>query len=263
MSRNKKSDGKRRPYKLQLSGSHVMSFGILVTVGVVVLFTVLVLVLIRLDVIPAPTLDFLNLMFDKKNSTDGSEAWEDDSRLNFGTDIGGSELQYFRNDETPAELLESVVEISKYTRDYRVLYSSDDHVTVKRFRLGVDGDDRVLVGEDFTVTVADGAAVMKYGEREIPLSDSVFTFYSEAEITSLEQVKKYAETGQVTVNSANDRTLLVSSLDEETGIRREFIVAVESGIVLSEKFSYNNDIYRVVLTDTIDLFADDIYDMIP
>ncbi len=229
--------------------------GFVITAATILIFVLLMLVLMKLDVIAVPS--FLQVFIGGGETTDNKVESTENTIPDFGSDAISVENIYHQFEDDPKKFLESVRESEAYVREFRVINSYADKIDIRRYTLTVSGDQYRLESDNKTV-ICDGKNACTITETyRTDIIDTAFTKESEAGITPLEEVKAAAEEGNVSINSSNEKNLLILSDDEESGITSEYIVSIETGIVVSERSYINGVSYRIVITDSVSLLTKD------
>ena len=157
------------------------------------------------------------------------------------------------------EMLASLEERDAYVREFRVINSYNGETDIQKYTLTVNGNRRRLES-DFKTVLCDGTSTWTITETyRAKVSDTVFTPEYEIGITSLQDVKTAAERGSVTYSNRTyaDKKLRIVAEDAESGILDEYIVSIETGIVIEERSYIAGEMYRAVITDAVDVFAAD------
>lgn len=245
-------DENRTPAKYR--GGKITS-GFVITAVTLLIFVLLMLVLMKLEVVPAPV--FLNSVF-RFGNAESSEQNEETAGSKIPDFSAGSVLAgeaYYSFSVDPRETLASLTARDSYVREFRVVNLYGSEADLRNYTLTVKGDCYRLESEKKTV-ICDGTSSWTLtGTYRTQLNDTVFTPEYEVGITSLADVKSAAEKGSVTRHATDDKMLLVVWEDAESGILSEYTVSIETGVVMSERSYIGGELYRAVDTDLLDIFA--------
>jgi len=231
--------------------------GVVVTVVAVLVLVLLLLVLMKTGVILPPA--FLQSVFGSGDSAEPDSGTVQSVIPDFSADsvLAGEHYHTFPVD--PRETLAVLNEADAYVREFRVINSYGGETDLQKYTLTVSGD-RCRIESDFKTVLCDGTTTYTVtGTYRTQLNNTVFTPEYEIGITSLEDVKTAAEKGSVTYSKAprNDKSLTVTAEDAESGILSEYIVSIETGVVTGEYSYIGGELYRAVVTDSLDVFAAD------
>ena len=230
--------------------------GFMITSITVLLAVLMLLFLIKDDRIPVPA--FLAELF----GTAGTSEQEDVRQSvipDFSSEPSADGELYYSFPMDARELLASLEEREAYVREFRVINSYGGETDIQKYTLTVNGN-RSRLESDFKTVICNGVSAWTVTETyRTEVSDTVFTPEYEVGITSLQDVKTAAERGSVTYPSPghSDKTLRIVAEDAESGILDEYIVSIETGIVIEERSYISGEMYRLVITDAVDVFAAD------
>lgn len=227
---------------------------LLVTVGVLLLLSAgACLVLMKQGILNTPALIEKLLKFQKAD-------FQNEPSSEGIPEIHASEDNIWElfYDLKPAELLNTVTERSSYTRSIRVIYSYNGDHTAERYTIAkngscwrADSDERLLIWNGKELYLRDG-------EYEYPSESGEFNFFEEIGITPLNQIRQVAAEKDFQYSLSDDKKILKITInDEENGIRNDYEIAVESGVVLSESSYYRGSAFRTVITDSLEIFGAD------
>ena len=235
-------------------GNRVTS-GVILAASVILIAVLLLLFLMKLGVIGVPA--FLVTMFGE-NETAAAETEPGTSILpEFAAGSVHADDHYYRFSVDPRETLAALTEWESYVREFRVINSYNEETDSRRYVLTVSGDCFRLESDSKTI-LCDGTTLYTItATYRTPLNGTVFTLENEIGITPLSEVKTIAEKGSVTYPMGDDKHLLIVAEDAELGILSEYLVSVETGIVMSERSYIGGVLYRAVVTDSVDVFAAD------
>ncbi|MGN1346714.1 MAG: hypothetical protein ACI4V1_08005 [Eubacteriales bacterium] len=247
-----KQEEKRIPSKYR--GGKITS-GFVLTAVTILIFVLALLLLMKFGIVNAPA--FLRPVLGIGEPSEQTAEPVGNDLPDFGGAETVTEEHYYTFAADPRDILASLTETEAYTREFRVINSYDGEVDLLRYTLTVNGSRFRLVSDRKTV-LCDGETICTIAETyQTTLNGTGFTLENEVGITSLTEVRTAAEKGSVTYYSSNGKMLLVLSEDAETGVLAEFLVSIETGIVMSERFYLDGELYHAVLTDTVDVFAAD------
>ena len=235
-----------------------MTSGVILAAAVVLIAVLLLLLLMKLGVIGVPA--FLTAVLGDfgENETVEAETEAGESILpEFAAGSVHADDHYYRFSIDPRETLASLTEWESYVREFRVINSYNEETDSRRYVLTVSGD-RFRLESDSKTILCDGTTMyIITATYRTPLNGTVFTLENEIGITPLSEIKTIAEKGSVTYPMGDDKHLLIVSEDAELGILDEYLVSVETGIVMSERSYIGGTLYRAVITDSVDVFAAD------
>ncbi len=233
-----------------------MTSGVIIAAAVVLIAALLLLFLMKLGVIGVPA--FLDTVFGDFGKNENTEVAMNPNDIILPEFAAGSvhaEDHYYRFSVDPRETLAALTEWESYVREFRVINSYNEETDSRRYVLTVDGD-RFRLESDSKTILCDGTAIYTItATYRTPLNGTVFTLENEIGITPLSEIKAIAENGSVTYPTGDDKHLLIVSEDAELGILSEYLVSVETGIVMSERSYIGGTLYRAVVTDSVDVFA--------
>jgi len=231
--------------------------GVVATVVSVFVFGLLLLVPMKTGMLSPPA--FLQSFFGSGASAEPDVGTEQSVIPDFSADsvLAGEHYHTFPVD--PRETLAALTETESYVREFRVINSYGGETDLQKYSLTVSGD-RCRLESDFKTVLCDGTSTYTVtGTYRTQLNDTVFTPEYEIGITSLADVKAAAEKGSVTWSKRpkDDKTLTITAEDAESGILSEYIVSIETGVVITEYSYIGGELYRAVVTDSLDVFAAD------
>lgn len=240
-----------------------LTSGIVFVASGMLIFIMILLVLMKLDVVAPPF--FLTSVFG--GSGDGTEQTPNDTQSGIPElTAAQTEEYYYTLPVDPREALAELVVQDSYVRELRVINSFGTEADVQKYTLTVDGD-RLRLESDFKTVICDGTAVYVATETyRTKLDNSLFTPEYEVGMTSLADVRAAAEKGSVAYSGrmGDEKALLIISEDAESGVLTEYSVSLETGIVMTERSYINGELYRAVVTDSVDVFAqvsDDLFEI--
>ncbi len=245
-------DDKRIPAKYH--GVKITS-GFVITAVTILIFVLLMLVLMKLGVIGVPS--FLQSVFGDGERTEQTTETIQSEIPDFAAGSTLIEEHYYTFSVDPRETLAALTEPDAYIREFRVINSYAGEADSRKYTLTVSGNRCRLASDQKTVICDGNTTCTITGTYRTTLNDTIFTPEYEIGITPLSDIKAAAENGSVTYHSSDDKTLLIVSEDAESGVLSEYLVSVESGVVMSERSYINGERYRAVVTDVVDVFAAD------
>lgn len=240
-----------------------LASGIVFVASGTLIFMVILLVLMKLDVVAPPF--FLTSVFG--GNGDSAEQTRSDTQSGIPELIAAQTEEYYHTlPVDPREALAELVVQESYVRELRVINSFGTEADIQKYTLTVNGD-RLRLESDFKTVICDGTAVYVATETyRTKLDNSLFTPEYEVGMTSLADVRAAAEKGSVTYSGRveDEKELLIISEDAESGVLTEYSVSLETGIVMTERSYINGELYRAVVTDSVDVFAqvsDDLFEI--
>ncbi len=245
---------KRIPTKYR--GVRITS-GFVIAAVVTLIFVLFLLLLMKLGVVTPPA--FLNSVFGTVPASGQTGEVRKSAIPDFSADAVSSEERYYTFPLDARETLAALTEPESYVREFRVINSYGSEADSQKYTLTVRGN-RYRLESDFKTVVCDGeTACTITGTYRTVLNGTVFTPENEIGITSLAEIKTAAEKGSVTYpdRTRAEKTLLVTTEDAESGILSEYVVSLETGVVMAERSYVGGKMYRAVVTDTVDIFAAD------
>ena len=169
----------------------------------------------------------------------------------------GEGIYFAYSDE---RILDEITPLTRYTRSFRVIRQWKGESTIDRYILTVDGGLWVLEGTALT-SFWDGTHT--YIETPVYATVTENGKYEDlVEITPLGTIAEEAKNRDAQVTVADQNVRVVWS-DPDTGLREQYEISMESGIVLSEQSAYENELYRFVTTEILSDPAEPLADRIP
>ena len=230
--------------------------GVVLAAVIVLIAVLLVLLLTKTGVIPP---SFLHSLLGNGEAAEQTEEVGTSVLPDFSADSAAAVEHYYTFSVDPRETLAALTERDSYVREFRVINSYGGEADSQKYTLTVSGD-RCRLESDFKTVLCDGTTTCTITDTyRTKLDGTVFTPENEIGITSLEDVKAMAEKGSVTYpsRSSDNKTLLIVAENAESGILYEFAVSVETGIVMAERSYIGGEMYRAVITDSVDIFGAD------
>lgn len=232
-----------------------MTSAVILAAAVILIAALLLLFLMKQGVIGVPP--FLDAVFGDFAEGETVEAAETGDRIlpEFASGSVHAADHYYRFSVDPRETLASLTEWDAYVREFRVINSYNEETDSRRYVLTVKGD-RFRLESDSKTILCDGTTTYTITTTyRTPLDGTVFTLENEIGITPLSEIKEIAEKGSVTYPMDDNKHLLIVSEDAELGTLSEYLVSVETGVVMSERSYIGGTLYRAVVTDSVDVFA--------
>ncbi len=245
---------KRTPAKYR--GVKITS-GFVITAVTVLIFVLFLLLMMKLGVVTPPP--FLQSVFGTVPNSEQTGEIRKSVIPDFSADAAEEEEIYHTFPVDARETLAVLKEPESYVREFRVINSYGGEADIQKYILTVRGN-RYRLESDFKTVLCDGTTICTItGTYRTALDNTVFTPEYEIGITSLADVKAAAEKGSVTYpdRTRADKTLLVTAEDAESGILSEYVVSLETGVVMAERSYIGGEMYRAVVTDAVDIFAAD------
>ena len=177
-------------------------------------------------------------------------------------------IYYEGRDLSPKDLLASLRETDSVVWNFRAVDAWETSAyTVERItasRLGV----KYRIESDSRLIICDGATVYRReGMLEMTLDASLTDFYAEAGLTPLTAIQNTPDE-QVSGLSCDDPKNIkyIRMTVQDGDFRTEYKISVETGIPVEERSYFGNAVYRMVMTDSISVFAaqqlpDDYFDI--
>ncbi len=243
---------KRMPVKYR--GVKITS-GFVITAVAVLICCLFLLFLMKIGVIASPV--FLQPLFGSASAEVQSGEVRKSAIPDFSADAVSEEEFYHTFPPDARKTLEALTEPESYVREFRVINSYGGETDLQKYTLTVRGDCRRLES-DFKTVICDGTNICTITETyRTLLNNTVFTPENEIGITTLADIKAAAEKGSVAYpdRTRAEKTLLVTAEDAESGILSEYVISLETGVVMAERSYLRGEMYRAVVTDAVDIFA--------
>ncbi|MBQ3814930.1 MAG: hypothetical protein II836_02640 [Clostridia bacterium] len=145
-------------------------------------------------------------------------------------------------------VLDELVQKTSYTRAFRVIRQWKGQNAMQRYVLTVDGDCWEVTGSTFSA-FCDGEKTYLHAAAYASVTDAC-GFEDLVGITPLSAIADAARAGKAEI-SISDQNLQVVVSDTESGVRDQYEISIESGIVISEQSAYRGENYRFVTTEIL------------
>lgn len=229
-----------------VNGRHFrVSMGVLITAALILLIAAAVFFL------------WYSGIFSGDDNPD-SEAAETAGTLNGLEENPETEVTFYDGYElTPKELLDTLRETDSFVWNYRNVEAWEtSYYTVERIT-AARKDGKYRIESDSRLIICDGETVYRReGMLEMTLDASLTDFYTEAGLTPLDTIRNLPD-GEVVSISADDvkNVRYIRMTVQDGDYRTEYKISVESGIPVEERSYFGNAVYRMVITDSVSVFA--------
>ena len=158
--------------------------------------------------------------------------------------------KYFEN---AYDVLMSLSESRIYRRVIRTIYSENNNTFVERATIIHNGDlFRVEYPEK--ILIYDGEKLYTNEPTYTLVKDGKFAIYDEVGLTTLSYIQENCSESDVFYKDPdNKKTITVVIRDEAMPLYNEYEVSVENGLVLTERSYFNDQVYRAIVTDKIEI----------
>ncbi|MCR4906528.1 MAG: hypothetical protein K6A33_10650 [Clostridiales bacterium] len=157
----------------------------------------------------------------------------------------GESIYFSYSDES---ILDELIPKERYTRAIRIIRQWEGESSMDRYILTVDGSCWEVSGSALTA-FCDGEHAYLLSDAYAMVTDPC-SFEPLIGITSLDEITKAAAQGGAEI-SVTDQNVRVVLSDADSGVRDQYEISIESGIVVSEQSSYNGELYRFVTTEIL------------
>lgn len=167
---------------------------------------------------------------------------------------GSTDVTYYAGrDMEPDELLAHLDEADSYLWIFRAVEAWENDYTVERAVITRQGEKYRIEKENLLV-ICDGERLYRReGMLETVCPANVSDLYTEAGLTSLENVQNSAGSGYNCTmeydDPVNPKNIRISR--SRDGYRDEFVVSIETGIPVTERSYVGSMAYRMILTDSL------------
>lgn len=165
-------------------------------------------------------------------------------------------IYYNGREMEPVQLLETLTESDSLVWNFRAIEAWEDAYTVERTNVSRRGE-KYRIETDSRLVICDGETVYRReGMVEMTLPASETSFHAEAGLTPLETIQNGAADASAAYDDpGNIKYIKVTAHDGE--IRSEYEISIETGIPVTERSYLGSAVYRMILTDSLSVFAAD------
>ncbi len=158
---------------------------------------------------------------------------------------------------TDREIFENLAEPEAYIRSFRIirthggLYNSEKcQITKKGNAFRVESKTKTIICDGETLYVEGGA--YQNWDKANP-----YSLYEKVGIASASQLLEMVRMEQASFTVNRDaKTITVTTVESEEKIQSIFVIAIESGIVITEQSYVDGNQYRIVVTDSLELYSE-------
>ncbi len=151
--------------------------------------------------------------------------------------------------------LSYVTEKDSYVREVIIYQLYQDQTGSTTYTITKHGE-KYRIDADHALRICDGQRLYIRNGIHLLITDAS-SYYEEIGVTSLADVKAMAEDREKydvgCSISENQKIINVRITDTSASLISDFEISMESGIVRSERHYYNNLLYKVVITESLDL----------
>lgn len=168
---------------------------------------------------------------------------------------GGQDIYYKKNTDDP---LADLKELDSYSMTLRMISFYGENRSIDSVTVTKHGEKYKAVS-DSRIMIYDGETLyIDYGTETLKIPADRSTHYEEIGVTSLEELRSMAndtEHYKTTFEVSSDSRIIEVIVHDLTleGMRMEFEVSLESGLVTSERSYLNDTAYRIIMTESLDL----------
>ncbi len=167
---------------------------------------------------------------------------------------GGRSDWFF--DMSLENLRETMAERQNYVRSFRIVYSSGGLYRVEQLRLTRRGNCFRAESEE-RLLISDGERLYrKIGREESVVPASETSMYDELGITSAESLLQDGASDELSL-SDDGKKINIRVYDDGYGMSGEYVLSVETGVVLTETNRLDGQTVRSVTTDYVDVLGAD------
>lgn len=160
---------------------------------------------------------------------------------------------YEKHYENAYDVLMSLTESQIYRRTIRIIHTENSNTYVERATI-IHLDDSFSVEYTEKTVIYNGERLYISEPTFSIIKEGSFSIYDEVGLTPLSYLQENASASDVFYKDLdNTKKITIIIRDETMPIYNEYEVSVENGLVLSERSYYNNDVYRAVVTDKIEI----------
>lgn len=227
----------------KISSRFVLAATLLLTIVVILVF------LFVFNVISVP--EYILNVFKDNGSGDGEELGSCEiSDIKTSEDLS---VVYEKHYENAYEVLISLTESKIYRRSIRTIYTENNNTFVVRATI-IHRNDLFRVEYPEKTLIYNGKELYIENPTYSLRRDGVYSIYDEVGLTPLSYLKENASASDVFYrNPDNKKKITIIIRDDSMSIYNEYEVSVENGLVLAERSYYNNEVYRAVITDKIEI----------
>jgi len=241
-NKNTKRDKMNKPRIL--SSRFILTAILLLSVAIILIF------MFQFNIISIP--DYILNIFSE--NVKGGSGYEN------GTceisDLKGNEpttIIYEQHAENAYDVLSSLTESKIYRRLIRTIYSSDGETYFENATIIVY-EKRFRIDKEFKTIVYDGEKLYIDEPTNKLLKEGSFEIFDQIGVTPLSYIKENASMENVYFKDPdNKKKITVVIHDTSAPIYNEYEISVENGLVLAERSYYNNENYRSIITDKIEI----------
>lgn len=168
---------------------------------------------------------------------------------------GGHDIYYEKNTDAP---LADVKEYDSYVMTLRMISYYGENRSTESVTVTKQGEKYKTVSDSHT-TIYDGETLyISYAGEILRIPTTESKYHDEIGVTSLDTLRAMSEDTEhyeTTFEISSDGRIIEAVVNDLTtdGVRMEFEISVESGLVTSERSYYNDTAYRIVLTESLDM----------
>ena len=193
---------------------------------------------------------FVKTIFGINSGTDEykTEIYNDIPEITPDNELSGE--SYLNID--PLQALELLQETDSYKRTARIIYIYENERSVIKYTISKDGGQFTAESDKKTI-ISDGNHIkISLPVGEFTYENTEADLYEEIGITSLSEIKADLSQNSSEIKlSDNKKYLRVSIFDENGKTTDEYDISTEYGLVVSEYHYEDEELYRVVVTDSI------------
>ncbi len=239
-NKRRHSDTKRN----KISSRFVLAMTLILTIVVILVF------LFAFNVISIPDY-ILNVFTDNGFGGDNEELGS--CEISDIKSPDDSDVIYEKHYENAYDVLMSLNESKIYRRTIRTIYTENSNTYVERATI-IHRDDLFRVEYAEKTVVYDGKKLYINEPVLSIIKEGSFSIYNEVGLTPLSYIQENASASDVFYRDLdNKKKITIIIRDDTMPIYNEYEVSVENGLVLAERSYYNNDVYRAVITDKIEI----------
>lgn len=195
--------------------------------------------------------ELLISLFNKSNSSSNTNDTEslDIPYIN-SADDQFDEVFYVK----PDEISEMIHSADSFTREFRIISTSNNDKSVTRYTLTKSGDKYRVESDMGIITFIDGEMLIQNKIYSHKSNANVMDLYDEIGITHLEDLYFMIENYESKINlSANGKFLTIDIINQSDLLRITYVVALEFGVIISETHYYDGAEYLRITTDNVNI----------